>query len=266
MNFAEKRLKELLRYLKKSGSVLVAFSGGVDSTFLLKCAKESLGKENVLAGIAVSATYPEREFKEAVGFCDDEGIRYVVLKTGEIMNKKFNSNPVNRCYFCKKELFSKLGILRRKMGLGAVLDGSNYDDRLDTRYGTKARKEMGVISPLEDLKFGKDEIRALSRKMKLKTSDKPSFACLASRIKKGNKITPERLSMIERAEDYLRDMGFSQVRVRDHGDIARIELDSKEICRIAGRKSAGKVAAHLKKLGFKYVSLDLEGYKMGSMN
>ena len=255
-------LKELLREM--DGAV-VAFSSGVDSTFLLRVAHEVLG-ERVIAATIRSQTFPKRELDEAVSFCRAEGVRHEVSDSEELDIPGFVENPPDRCYHCKRELFSRLLAFAHANGLAAVLEGSNVDDDGDYRPGRRAIKELGVRSPLHEVGLLKAEIRALSREMGLPTSDKPSFACLASRFPYGERITAEALERVERAEQWLLDagLGLKQLRVRSHGDLARIEVPSDAIPRLAAR--AEEIAAALKELGFSYVALDLQGYRTGSMN
>jgi uncharacterized protein len=256
------KLKDSLRDLK---SVAIAYSGGVDSTFLLKVAADVLGN-NVIAITAKSSTYPEREFKEAVKYIKDIGAKHIVIISEELEIEGFAKNPVNRCYFCKKELFSKIRKVADDNNINAVLDGSNVDDISDFRPGTKAAIELKVISPLKDAGFTKDDIRAMSKKLGVPTWNKPAFACLSSRFPYGNEITVEKLSMVERAEQFLMDLGFRQIRVRHHEDIARIEVNTEERYKFFDIKIMDKVANELKSIGFKYVTLDLLGYRTGSMN
>ncbi|MGK0467724.1 ATP-dependent sacrificial sulfur transferase LarE [Clostridium sp.] len=256
------KLKDSLKDLK---SVAIAYSGGVDSTFLLKVAADVLGN-NVIAITAKSSTYPEREFKEAVKYIEDIGAKHIVIISEELEIEGFVKNPVNRCYFCKKELFSKIRKVADDNNINAVLDGSNVDDMSDFRPGTKAAMELKVISPLKDAGFTKDDIRAMSKKLGVPTWNKPAFACLSSRFPYGNEITVEKLSMVERAEQFLMDLGFRQIRVRHHEDIARIEVNTEERFKFFDIKIMDKVANELKNIGFKYVTLDLLGYRTGSMN
>lgn len=257
-----RKLKDSLKDLK---SVAIAYSGGVDSTFLLKVAADVLGN-NVIAITAKSSTYPEREFKEAVKYIEDIGAKHIVIISEELEIEGFAKNPINRCYFCKKELFSKIRKVADDNNINAVLDGSNADDISDFRPGTKAATELKVISPLKDAGFTKNDIRSLSKKLGVPTWNKPAFACLSSRFPYGNEITVEKLSMVERAEQFLMDLGFRQIRVRHHEDIARIEVNTEERYKFFDIKIMDKVANELKSIGFKYVTLDLLGYRTGSMN
>jgi len=251
--------------LKGLGSVAIAYSGGVDSTFLLKVAADVLGSK-VIAITAKSTTYPEREFKEAVKYIGDIGAKHIVIISEELEIEGFAKNPIDRCYFCKKELFSKVRKVADDNNINAVLDGSNADDVSDYRPGMKAANELKVISPLKDAGLTKDNIRELSKKLGLPTWNKPAFACLSSRFPYGNEITVEKLSMVERAEQFLMDLGFRQIRVRHHGDIARVEVNVEERNKFFDVEIMDKVGNELKNIGFKYVTLDLLGYRTGSMN
>ena len=256
------RLRERLRVI---GSAAVAFSSGVDSTFLLRVAHEELG-ERVVAVTARSHSFPKRELDEATAFCRAEGVRHEVIDSEELDIPGFAENPPDRCYHCKKELFGRLLAFARENGLAAVLEGSNIDDDGDYRPGRRAIRELGIVSPLHEAGLTKAEIRALSREMGLPTSDKPSFACLASRFPYGERITASGLERVEKAEQWLLDAGLdlTQLRVRSHGDLARIEVPPGDIPRLASR--AAEIAAAFKDLGFAYVTLDLFGYRTGSMN
>lgn len=260
------KLSKLKSILKSFRCVVVAYSGGVDSTFLLKMAVDTLGQKNVLAVTARSETYPYSEYKEAKRIAKALGARHLTIHTSELKIKGFKSNPVNRCYYCKTELFKKLDNIRKKGGFNYVLDGTNYDDLKDIRYGRFAAKEIGVRSPLLDARIAKDEIRHFSKGLGLSTWDKPSFACLASRFPSSNTITKENLFRIDAAESYLRKLGFKQVRVRLHKDIARLEFYKEDFSRILSETICKRIVARLKRLGFRYVSLDLAGYRTGSMN
>ena len=256
------RLRERLRVI---GSAVVAFSSGVDSTFLLRVAHEELG-ERVIAATIRSHTFPKRELYEAAAFCRAEGVRHEVIDSEELDIPGFAENPPDRCYHCKRELFGRLLAFALENGLAAVLEGSNIDDDGDYRPGRRAIRELGIVSPLHEAGLTKAEIRALSRDMGLPTSDKPSFACLASRFPYGERITAAALARVEKAEQWLLDAGFGlrQLRVRSHGDLARIEVPSDDIPRLAAR--AAEIAAAFKEFGFAYVTLDLRGYRTGSMN
>jgi uncharacterized protein len=263
-NLEEKKQK-LAAYLGELESVAVAFSGGVDSTFLLKMAHDVLG-DKALAVTARSHSFPERELNEAIAFCKNEGIRHVLVESEELEIDGFADNPVNRCYLCKTELMTHLWEVARAQGVKHVAEGSNMDDIGDYRPGLRAIDEQQVKSPLRHAQLGKAEIRLLSRELGLTTWDKQSFACLASRIPYGDKINVERLRMIDRAEQLLLDMGLKQVRVRLHGALARIETDGAGMELLMQADNRTRVYKALKSYGFSYVALDLMGYRTGSMN
>ena len=256
----------LQQNLKSLGSVAVAFSSGVDSTFLLKAALEALGNKNVIAVTASSCSFPKRELREAMEFCEKNGVRQFICESEELDIEGFRQNPKNRCYLCKHELFEKIWQIARENGMNAVAEGSNMDDNGDYRPGLIAVKELGVSSPLRQAELYKEEIRELSREMGLPTWDKQSFACLSSRFVYGETISEKKLGMVDRAEQLLLDMDFHQVRVRIHGNIARIEVLPEEIIRIVEEENRIRIAEEFKKYGFDYVTLDLQGYRTGSMN
>ncbi|MFT9497844.1 ATP-dependent sacrificial sulfur transferase LarE [Anaerosolibacter sp.] len=264
MNPQEKliKLKEFLGNLK---SVAVAFSGGVDSTFLLKVAHEVLG-DQVIAVTARSSTYPEREFNEAKKYAETMGAKHIIIVSEELEIEGFAKNPTNRCYYCKHELFTKVRDVANEHHMLHVLDGSNYDDLGDFRPGMHAAKELHVISPLREIGLTKDDIRILSKDMDLPTWNKPAFACLSSRFPYGQEITPEKLKMVDLAEQYLLDLGFRQIRVRHHDQIARIEVSSIEREKFFDINIMDQIGAKFKEIGFTYVTLDILGYRTGSMN
>lgn len=260
------KLKRLEKILLSMDSVLIAYSGGVDSTFLLKVASNVLGNKKVLAITAKSVTFPSWEIKLAKKMAKKFKIKQIIIETDELKNPKFIKNDKERCYWCKKELFSKLLIIAKKEGLKYVADGANYDDVKDFRPGMKASKELKVRSPLKEARLKKDEIRKLSKKLGLPTWNKPSFACFSSRLPYGIEITKDLLHKINLAESLLRKLGFTQVRVRHHDKIARIEVFEEEIPKLIKRNIRKKIVSELNKLGYLYVTIDLQGYKTGSIN
>lgn len=259
----QSKLIRLKNDLKELESVVVAFSGGVDSTFLLKVAHDVLG-DSCVAVTACSCSFPERELKEAKAFCEANGIRHIVVRSEELEIEGFRHNPKNRCYLCKHELFEKIWNIAHTEGLNAVIEGSNMDDNGDYRPGLVAVKELGVLSPLRQAGLDKAEIRELSRELGLSTWNKQSFACLSSRFVYGETINEKRLSLVDRAEQLLLDEGFHQVRVRIHGNIARIEIEPAEFEKLLHIRE--KIYSEFHNYGFSYVTLDLNGYRTGSMN
>ncbi len=261
----KEKFEHLISYCKGLHSAAVAFSGGVDSTFLLKAAADALDGR-VIAVTAKSCSFPQREYNEAEAFCRKEGIRHFACESEELNIEGFAQNPKNRCYLCKKELFGKIQAIADENGMEAVVEGSNLDDNGDYRPGLLAVAELGIKSPLRDCGFTKADIRALSRYLNLPTWEKQSFACLASRFVYGETITEEKLRMVDRAEQLLLDMGFHQVRVRIHGRMARIEIAPEEFGKLIETAVRDKIVKEFKSYGFSYISMDLAGYRTGSMN
>ncbi|ABG04045.1 conserved hypothetical protein [Rubrobacter xylanophilus DSM 9941] len=261
---AEQRLRELEAIVAPHGSALVAFSGGVDSSLALAVAVRALSRERVLAVTSCNETYLPSELEKARELAASLGVRHEVINTRELDDPNYASNPSNRCYFCKSTLYAELGRMARERGYGCVVDGANADDEGDWRPGRKAARELGVLSPLSEAGVGKEEVRRLARHLGLSTWDKPALACLSSRFPYGQRITPEKLSQVAQAEEFLRSRGFRQVRVRHHGEIARLEVAEEEMERAFRMRE--EICSALKEAGFAYVALDLSGYRSGSLN
>ena len=258
------KLADLKAYLRFLGSVAVAFSSGVDSTFLLKVAHDELG-DKAVAVTAASCSFPKREADEAAAFCEREGIRHFVVQSEELDIPEFRHNPTNRCYLCKRELFKKILLLAEENGIAAVCEGSNMDDNGDYRPGLQAVAELGVKSPLRHAALYKEEIRQLSKDLGLPTWNKQSFACLSSRFVYGEEINEKKLGMVDKAEQLLLDLGFHQLRVRIHGEnLARIELLPHEQAQLLARRDY--ITQRFRDFGFTYITMDLQGYRTGSMN
>ncbi|MBQ8677969.1 MAG: ATP-dependent sacrificial sulfur transferase LarE [Alphaproteobacteria bacterium] len=264
-NELNRKMTALQDYFTKLGSVAIAFSGGVDSTFMLKVAHDVLG-DKALAVTASSCSFPTRELNEAKAFCARENIRHLVVKSEELDIEGFRHNPKNRCYLCKSELFGKIKKIAAENNIAYVAEGSNMDDNGDYRPGLRAIAELGIKSPLRDTGFYKSDIREVSKELGLPTWNKQSFACLASRFVYGELISEEKLQMVDKAEQLLLDLGFRQVRVRIHGKIARIEIMPEEFARLMVAEIRQKIIQEFAALGFAYTALDLQGYRTGSMN
>lgn len=259
------KLDKLKAYLRQLGSIAVGFSGGVDSTFLLSVAHEVLG-DRAIAVTETDPAFPEREIKEANEFCKSRGIRQFVFTADPLREEGYRKNSADRCYYCKRLIFTQIRKIAQENGIEYVAEGSNIDDLGDYRPGIRAAAELGITAPLREAGLTKSDIRELSKEMGLPTWSKPSYACLASRFVYGEEITREKLSMIDQAEQFLIDLGFIEERVRLHGKLARIEVPAKDISRIAADEVREKICKRFKEIGFTYVTLDLKGYRTGSMN
>jgi pyridinium-3,5-biscarboxylic acid mononucleotide sulfurtransferase len=264
MDRAVERLRELERLVAPYGSALVAFSGGVDSSLALAICARALPKGNVLAVTSNNETYLPSELDLARGFADALGVEHLIVNTRELDNPDYARNPANRCYFCKSTLYADLRRIAGERGYACVVDGANADDEGDYRPGRKAAKELEVVSPLSLAGVDKAEVRELAKHLGLPSWDKPALACLSSRFPYGQEITPEKLAQVARAEEFLREQGFRQVRVRHHGEIARLEVGQQEMERAFALRE--KISAELREAGFLYVALDLSGYESGSLN
>jgi uncharacterized protein len=259
-----KKIQRLNKILKSYKSVLIAFSGGTDSSFLLKAAIDFIGSDNVLAVTVKSEFVPEKEIKEAENTAKNIGARWKKIEIPILYKSKLSRNPIKRCYICKKTIFKHLKKIAKKEELKQVIEGSIMEDNKEFRPGTKAIKELGIKSPLLESKFTKAEIKKLSRKTSLPVWNKPSFTCLATRFPYKTKLTKKNLKKVEQAENFLYNKGFKKLRVRNHGDIARIEIQEKDFDKLVSHKKS--IISEFKKLGFDYITLDIEGYRRGSMD
>lgn len=259
------KFDKLKSILKGHGTVIVAYSGGVDSTFLVKVAVDVLG-DRVTAVTAESDTLATAELELATTNAKAFGVRHMVVRTNEMCDPDFVSNPVDRCYHCKKTLFGRLTELAKELGVSTVVEGSNFDDLSDYRPGFRAVDEFSISSPLKEARMTKEDIRVLSKQMNLTTWDKPAAPCLSSRIPYGSPITKEKLTRIEQGENYLRSLGFTVLRVRDHDDIARIEVPPEDISRLFGNGRAAEITEKFKSFGYGYVAVDMLGFRSGSLN
>jgi uncharacterized protein len=266
MTRTRSKTDELKAIIRARPKALVAFSGGVDSTLLLKVCRDVLGPENVTAVTGVSQTYTPEEKRTARRAAREFGIKHVLLETDELSCGDFAANPPDRCYHCKRELFGKISALAKTLGIDAFYDASNLDDLSDYRPGRRATEELGVVSPLVLAGFTKKDVRTLSKRLALSSWDKPANPCLASRIPYGTPITLENLDRVRAGEKFIRDLGFPVVRLRHHGEMARVEVPPADFPRLLKPATARRIAAKLRSLGYLWTALDIEGYRMGSLN
>ena len=259
----QQKLDDLRRVLSDFGSVVVAYSAGVDSTLVLRVAHDVLG-DNVLAATGLSDTYPEEEMAEARALAQEIGVAHVMMRTEELTDPRYAMNSHQRCFFCKNELYGKLRELADERGITHIVDGTNADDVGDHRPGLRAAREIGVRSPLQEVGMTKDEIREISNELGLRTWDKPAFACLSSRFPYGTPITVEKLKQVATAERAIRELGFRGFRVRHHDTVARLEVDPDDFPRVVELHS--EIVAKLREAGYRFVTLDLQGYRSGSLN
>jgi uncharacterized protein len=262
----QEKLQKLQQTLIGLKRVLIAFSGGVDSTFLLNVAADTLGPDNVLACIGISPSLSQHQHQQAKDLARQFGLHLEELSLDELQDPAYLANKADRCFHCKSRLYKLLIEKAKSQGIQHVLCGSNFDDKSDYRPGHHAAEVFGILSPMMNIGLTKAEIRELSRQMNLPTADLPASPCLASRVAYGMEISEEKLTQVEKAEDFLRSLGFVEFRVRHHGDIARIEIAAKEFAKITPDPLRKQITDELKKLGFKYIALDLQGFRSGSMN
>jgi len=263
-NEIEEKYARLRGVVANLARVLVAFSGGVDSTLVTKVGLDELGADNVLAALAISASFPEEEQRDALRLLQELGVSHVMIETDEVADPRYAANPINRCYFCKEHVYTALLKTAREQGFETVVDGFNAEDSMDFRPGRKAGRELGVVSPLYEARMSKDEVRALARHLGLSNWDKPQMACLSSRVEYGIQITPAILSQVNRAEASLRRLGFNHLRVRHHDRVARVEVEPAMIPQALRQRDA--IIDAMKAVGYAYVTIDLEGLRHGSMN